>query len=119
VTSGVTVSSVYTLFYNSDNAANTSGSLAIVSGGEFVAEIALVGHYTKANFEMVADFVSSGAASGTLEIIDPPVVSANAGLLAQYMAGGFVIAAGGFGGAAFGDGGATSGYQTLLAHPHG
>ena len=99
VSSGTTVSSIYTLFYDADNGANTSGTLTIVSGGSDVAEITLVGHYTKADFDMVADFVSSGAPTGTLEIIDPPVCgtvqSANVPLLGNYLAASFVTAPGG------------------------
>jgi hypothetical protein len=51
----------------SANAANTSGTLFISSGGVEVAAITMVGHYSSGNFHITAGI------SGTVEITDPTV----------------------------------------------
>jgi hypothetical protein len=53
--------------YVSANAANTSGTLFVSSGGVEVAAITMVGHYSAGNFH-----ITSGA-GGTVEIVDPTV----------------------------------------------
>ena len=53
--------------YVSANAANTSGTLFISSGGTMVAAIKMVGSYSAGNFH-----ITSGA-GGTVEITDPAV----------------------------------------------
>jgi hypothetical protein len=58
---------VITSSYVSANAANTSGTLFISSGGTMVAAIKMVGSYS------VGDFHITSGAGGTVEIIDPAV----------------------------------------------
>ena len=53
--------------YVSANAANTSGTLFVSSGGVLVAAITMVGHYSAGNF-----VITSGI-GGTVEITDPTV----------------------------------------------
>ena len=53
--------------YLSANAANTSGTLFVSSGGVQVAAITMVGHYSAGNFVITAGI------SGTVEITDPTV----------------------------------------------
>jgi hypothetical protein len=53
--------------YVSANAANTSGTLFVSSGGVEVAAITMVGHYSAGNFHITA------GSGGTLEITDPMV----------------------------------------------
>jgi hypothetical protein len=55
------------LSYASANAANTSGTLFVSSGGSQVAAIAMVGHYSAGNFHIAS------AADGTVAITDPAV----------------------------------------------
>jgi hypothetical protein len=79
--------------YTPGNAANTSGTLMVTSGG-VSATVTLVGHYTLANF------TSSTDGSGHVMITDPPVVAqqpsgetglhgANVALLGNYIAASF------------------------------
>ena len=53
--------------YVSANAANTSGTLFVSSGGVEVAAITMVGHYSAGNFHITA------GSGGTVEIVDPAV----------------------------------------------
>ena len=53
-----------TFSYTSANAADTSGTLTVTSGG-ISASVVLVGHYTSANFQ------THSGAGGSLEITDP------------------------------------------------
>ena len=53
--------------YLSANAANTSGTLFVSSGGVQVAAITMVGHYSAGNFVLTA------GSGGTVEITDPAV----------------------------------------------
>ena len=55
--------------YVSANAANTSGTLFVSSGGVEVAAITMVGHYSAGNFH-----ITSGS-GGTVGIVDPAVVN--------------------------------------------
>jgi hypothetical protein len=55
------------LSYVSANAANTSGTLFVSSGGVRVAAITMVGHYASANFHITA------GTDGTVAITDPSV----------------------------------------------
>ena len=55
--------------YVSANAANTSGTLFVSSGGVEVAAITMVGHYSAGNFHITA------GSGGTVEIVDPAVVN--------------------------------------------
>jgi hypothetical protein len=102
--------------YTPDNAANTSGTLMVTSGG-VSATVTLVGHYTLANF------TSSTDATGHVMITDPPVVAqqpngANMALFGNYIAGSFADFASPQGGIAIIDA-LQSVEQTLLAsHPN-
>lgn len=105
--------------YAPDNAANTSGTLMVTSGG-VSATVTLVGHYT------LASFTSSTDATGNVMITDPPAVAqqpsggphgANMALFGNYIAGSFADLAGHQGGIAIVDA-LQSVEQTLLAsHP--
>jgi autotransporter passenger strand-loop-strand repeat protein len=112
ITSNSSVSLIYTP--NSSHP-TSSGVLTVSSGGPAVASIDLIGHYVTSDFH-----VSSGA-SGSVEIVDPPVVpggwqSPNIALFGNYIAGSFVTAAGGAGGSLASP---TSDSQPpLLTHPH-
>ena len=81
ITSGATVSFTYT----SANASDTSGTLTVISGG-VSASVEFIGHYISGDFHL-----ESGA-SGSVEVIDPPVVnggsvkSANIALFGNYSA---------------------------------
>jgi hypothetical protein len=63
----VTSAGLITSRYVPANAANTSGTLFVSSGGVQVAAITMVGHYSSSNF-----VITSGA-GGTVEITDPTV----------------------------------------------
>ncbi len=63
----VTSAGVITSSYVSANAANTSGTLFISSGGTMVAAIKMIGSYSAGNFH-----ITSGA-GGTVAITDPAV----------------------------------------------
>jgi hypothetical protein len=98
-----------TFSYTSANTSNTSGTLTVSGGGE-TASATLLGTYTSANF-------SSGTFKGTIEITDPSVHSANAGLFGSYIAGAFVTTGGGAGG--FVASPTSDSQPPLLTHPHG
>jgi hypothetical protein len=63
----VTSVGLITSSYVSANAANTSGTLFVSSGGVEVAAITMVGHYSAGNFHITA------GSGGTVEIVDPAV----------------------------------------------
>jgi autotransporter passenger strand-loop-strand repeat protein len=90
VASGASVSATYASATASFVA---SGTLTVSSGGTIVAEIALVGHYTTANFKLGKD------SNGDVTIVDPPVAagggqSTNLALFGSYIAASFVSGGG-------------------------
>jgi hypothetical protein len=112
VLSGASVSATYA----PANLFNASGTLIVSSGGTAVADIALVGHYTTANFKIGKD------ANGDVSIVDPPVApggaqSANPALFGNYIAASFVSGGGYANGSPTGASEPTQ--SALLAHsPH-
>jgi hypothetical protein len=100
--------------YASANAANTSGTLTVMSGAALVADIDLIGHYTTANFHITTF-------SGDVVIYDPPVVGgggqgANAALLGNYIAGSFASGGGYSGNGPTGSADTTA--SAVLTHAH-